>query len=231
MNYAKHIEELMDEVAALYPPARIEATKVRLSDFWAHRPARDRFPYVVNDYPEMVENMVETCCQLAERALDQLLPHFQFDYASTWEDICYKNGPLVSVEFFRDIVAPRYKRISAKLRAAGIDIFYTDCDGDFRPILPALVESGVNCVFPYEVQCMPHPAEFLAECDVLLMGAVDKKEMAKGGDAIKRYLESLVPLVERGGFIPFCDHRCPPDVSAENYLHYLDLKERMFGMK
>jgi uroporphyrinogen decarboxylase len=37
-------------------------------------------------------------------------------------------------------------------------------------------------------------------------------------------------LVKRGGYIPFCDHRCPPDVKYENYLYYLDLKEKMFGM-
>jgi len=51
-----------------------------------------------------------------------------------------------------------------------------------------------------------------------------------GPNSIKAYLESLVPYVERGGFIPFCDHRCPPDVSVANYLYYLDLKEKLFGM-
>ena len=50
-------------------------------------------------------------------------------------------------------------------------------------------------------------------------------------EAIKKYMESLIPLVERGGYIPFCDHRCPPDVTYENYLYYFDLKEAMFGMK
>jgi len=47
---------------------------------------------------------------------------------------------------------------------------------------------------------------------------------------IKASMKTLVPLVERGGFIPFCDHRCPPDVTEENYLYYLDLKEQMFGL-
>ena len=48
--------------------------------------------------------------------------------------------------------------------------------------------------------------------------------------AIKSYLDALVPWVERGGYIPFCDHRCPPNVKPEDYLYYLDLKEQMFGM-
>ena len=46
--------------------------------------------YACYDYPEMVEDMVETCCLLVEDFLDQVLPHFDFDFASGWEDICFK---------------------------------------------------------------------------------------------------------------------------------------------
>jgi len=55
--------------------------------------------YTVYDEPEMVEDMVETCCLLIEDFLDAVLPHFAFDFASGWEDICYKSGPLVSIDF------------------------------------------------------------------------------------------------------------------------------------
>ena len=63
------------------------------------------------------------------------------------------------------------------------------------------------------------------------MGGVDKMQLRAGRDAIRRCLESVAPLVERGGYIPFCDHRCPPDVPEEDYLFYLDYKEQLFGMK
>ena len=189
--------------------------------------------YATYDYPAMVEDMVETCCVLIEDFLDQVLGEIDFDYASGWEDICFKSGPIVSVPFFRDVVAPRYKRISAKLHAAGIDLWYIDCDGDVRPIMPLFLESGVNCLFPYEVNSCAHPGELLAEYgkDLRIMGGVDKMELGKGPEAIKAYLETLVPSVDRGGYIPFCDHRCPPNVKVEDYLYYLDLKEEMFGMK
>jgi uroporphyrinogen decarboxylase len=189
--------------------------------------------YACYDYPDMVEDMVETSCQLVENALDQILPHVDFDYASGWEDICFKNGPIVSVEFFRDVVMPRYKRISRRLKAAGIKLWWIDCDGDVRPILPYMMEGGCNCLFPFEVNGCAHPAELLKEYgkDLRIMGGFDKIEMAKGPAAIKAYMKTLVPLVERGGFIPFCDHRCPPNVKPADYLYYLDLKEQMFGMK
>lgn len=189
--------------------------------------------YACYDYPEMVEDMVETCCLLVEDFLDQVLPHFKFDYASGWEDICFKNGPIVSVDFFRNVVMPRYKRIKKKLSDHGVDLWYTDCDGDVRPILPYLLEGGINCLFPYEVNSCAHPAELLVKYrgQLRIMGGVDKIQLKAGKEAIKAYLESLAPLVGQGGYIPFCDHRCPPDVSPENYLYYLDLKEKMFGMK
>ena len=79
----------------------------------------------------------------------------------------------------------------------------------------------------------PHPADLLNEFgkELRIMGGFDKIQMIKGKEAIKAYMKTIVPLVERGGFIPFCDHRCPPDVKEEDYLYYLDLKEQMFGMK
>jgi hypothetical protein len=189
--------------------------------------------YAGYDYPEMVEDMVETCCLLVEDSLDQLLPHFDFDYAAGWEDICFKNGPIVSVPFFRDVVTPRYKRINKKLKEYGIDLWYTDCDGDVRPILPYLLEGGINCLFPFEVNGCAHPSELFDTYgkELRIMGGFDKIEMGKGPEAIKAYMDSLVPLVERGGYIPFCDHRCPPNVKVEDYLYYLDLKEKMFGLK
>jgi len=187
--------------------------------------------FAIYDYPEMLEDMVETCCQIIEANLDAILPHFKFDFASGWEDICYKSGPIVTLDFFTNVVVPRYKRIGKKLKAHGIDIWYTDCDGDVRPLIPGFLEAGINCLFPYEVNSCVFAGDLLDEYgkDLRIMGGVDKLEMIKGQDAIKAYLERLAPYVERGGYIPFCDHRCPPDVKEEDYIYYLDLKEKMFG--
>jgi uroporphyrinogen-III decarboxylase len=189
--------------------------------------------YAMYDYPEMVEDMVETSCQLVEQALDQILPHFQFDYAAGWEDICYKSGPIVSPKWFRRVVTPRYQRIHERLKAHGIDIWWIDCDGDVRPILEHMMVGGINCLFPFEVNSCTHPGELLNDYgkDLRIMGGFDKIEMGKGRDAIKAYMDTLVPLVERGGYIPFCDHRCPPNVHPDDYLYYLDLKEQYFGYK
>jgi uroporphyrinogen decarboxylase len=188
--------------------------------------------YALYDYPEMVEDMIETACQAVELVLDQLLPHFKFDFASGWEDICFNHGPIVSPDFFREVIVPRYKRINKKIKEHNIDIWYTDCDGDVRPILSFFLESGINCLFPYEVNSCAHPCTLLDQYEgkLRIMGGVDKMCLREGPEAIKKYLGSLEKHVARGGYIPFCDHRCPPDVKPVDYLYYLDLKEKMFGM-
>ena len=188
--------------------------------------------YAIYDYPEMIEDMVETVCLIVEDSLDQLLPHFKFDFASGWEDICFNHGPIVSPDFFKEVVVPRYKRINKKLKTHGIDIWYTDCDGDVRLLLPSFLECGINCLFPYEVNSCTHPGELLDQYDgcLRIMGGVDKMRLGEGQQAIKKYLQSLEKHVAKGGYIPFCDHRCPPNVTPADYLYYLDLKEKMFGM-
>ena len=187
--------------------------------------------YACYDYPDMVEDMVETCCLLVEDLLDQILGKLDFDYASGWEDICFKNGPIVTVDFFRSVVVPRYKRLYAKLKAHDIDIWFIDCDGDIRPLIPCFLEGGVNIMYPLEVAASGHPGPILDEYgpELRIMGGVDKLMFRQGPKAMRKYLQSLVPYVERGGFIPFCDHLCPPDVKEQDYLHYLDMKEELFG--
>jgi len=185
--------------------------------------------YAIYDYPEMVEDMVETCCLLIEDYLDALLPHIAFDFAWGWEDICYNRGPLVSLEFFRDVVVPRYRRITAKLQARGIDLWWIDCDGDVRPLIPHFLAGGVNVMLPWEVNGSGDPGAALDRWgpELRIMGGVDKMALAAGRAAIRRMLESLAPHVAGGGFIPFFDHRCPPNVDPDDYLYYLELKKKL----
>ena len=189
--------------------------------------------YAIYDYPEMVEDMVETSCRLVENFLNQVLGKISFDFAAGWEDICFKNGPIIPLDFFENVVVPRYQRIGKLLKDGGITLWYTDCDGDVRPLIPGFLKGGINCLFPFEVNSCCHPEELLSQYEgrLRIMGGFDKIQLIHGKDTIKSYMESLIPLVEKGGFIPFCDHRCPPDVKYEDYLYYLDLKEQIFGIK
>jgi uroporphyrinogen decarboxylase len=57
--------------------------------------------------------------------------------------------------------------------------------------------------------------------ELRLLGGIDKRAMIAGPDAIDTELARVVPLLKEGGYIPWCDHHVPPDVSLENYLYYV----------
>ena len=131
-------------------------------------------------------------------------PHFDFDYA------CGLGGHLLQARPDRvgatssaTWSCPRYKRIGKKLHAAGIDLWYTDCDGDVRPLIPDFLEAGINCLFPYEVNSCVHPAELLDEYgnDLRIMGGVDKMELRRDTKPSK-YLESLAPWSNAAALSP-----------------------------
>jgi len=83
----------------------------------------------------------------------------------------------------------------------------------------------------YAIYDYPEMVEDMVETVCVLTEQFLDQVLGEGKKAIAKYMESLVPLVERGGYIPFCDHRCPPNVKQEDYMYYLDLKEKTFGMK
>jgi len=186
---------------------------------------------MVYDDPVLVEEMIETCCACVCGTIERALNDVQFDFGAGWEDICFKNGPILSPAMFDRWIVPRYKRITALLRDHGVDVCWTDCDGNVMPILDQYLEGGINCMFPIEVAGGSDPVAMRAKYGrrVLLHGGVDKMKLLKGSKAIEEELQRLKPVVDEGGFIPHVDHRCPSNVTLENYKYYLKRKRELFG--
>ena len=63
------------------------------------------------------------------------------------------------------------------------------------------------------------------------MGGVDKIELGKGRKAIKAYLETPRAPGRARRLHPVLRPPLPAERQPGDYLYYLDLKEKMFGMK
>jgi uroporphyrinogen decarboxylase len=176
--------------------------------------------------------MVEHLCALFCTVLERWLPVLEFDYVSMWEDMCFRQGPMMNPEHFERFLVPRYRRITDVCRKHGVDIIYLDCDGNIDVLVPLWLAAGVNGMFPLEVACGSDPVKYRREYghDVLLLGGVNKRELSRDRAAIDAELERLRPTVEDGGFAPHIDHRCPPDIPLANYIYYLQRKVEVFGM-
>lgn len=187
------------------------------------------------DDPAWMEEMMEHLCNLIVTVLERAfakLEGIQVDAGSGWEDMCFNKGPLISPRLFKQLMVPRYRRITDLLKKHGVDVAWIDCDGNINELVPLFLEGGINCMFPLEVRggSDPIPIRRKYGKEVLLIGGVDKTKLAEGKRAILDEVKRLEPLVAEGGFIPHVDHRCPPDVSYENYLFYLKTKREAFGI-
>jgi uroporphyrinogen decarboxylase len=186
----------------------------------------------VADDPEWMDEMMDHLVSLTLTTIDKATRLVNIDFAYYWEDMAYNAGPMVSPTFFRDHLTPHYTRVTDFLRRRGVDVVWVDCDGDANLLVPGWLDGGVNGMFPLERAGHMFPDEVREQYGerVLLFGGVDKRAMIAGRDAIERELTYLAPVVAQSGFIPFCDHRCPPDVTYANYLYYLKRKCEVFGI-
>jgi uroporphyrinogen decarboxylase len=188
---------------------------------------------VVYDDPAWFEEMVSAVADCVLGVLGRVLESGgRFDGCSLWEDMCYNKGPLLGPEQFKRFLVPHYRRLTDLLRRHGIDVVWVDCDGKIDTLVPLWLDAGVNCMMPIEVGTWgADAAGFRREYgrDLIMMGGYDKRILARSKAEIEAEIHRLAPLVDEGGFIPFCDHRVPPDVPLENYLHYVETARRVWG--
>lgn len=168
---------------------------------------------------EMMDYMADFCCACGRRALEDL----DLDYVLLWEDMACKHGPLISPRMFREFMLEPYKRLTGFIRDHGVDLIFVDSDGDAESLIPLWLEGGVNGFYPVERAANMDPLHLRARFgrELRLMGGIDKRAMIAGPRAIDTELARVVPLLEEGGYIPWCDHHVPPDVSLEHYLYYV----------
>ncbi|HUU43584.1 MAG TPA: uroporphyrinogen decarboxylase family protein, partial [Planctomycetota bacterium] len=149
-----------------------------------------------------------------------------------FEDCAGKNGPLFSPDLFRRFFLKPYRCITDRMRGAGIRSFWVDCDGNPELLIPLWMEAGINCLWPLEQASGMDPVRLRRSfgTDLVLAGGIDKREIARGPQAIEKELYAKIPpLVEQGGYIPHIDHTVPPDVSYEDFMCYLELKLKLTG--
>jgi len=180
---------------------------------------------VVYDDPAWFEEMVTTVADLQVALLEKVLATGgQFEACTMWEDMCYNAGPLLAPQHFKRYLVPQYRRITELLHHHGVDIVWIDCDGKIDELIPLWLDAGVNTMFPLEIGTWDaDPLKYRARFgrDLRMMGGFDKHILATTPQAIEAEVRRLAPLVEEGGYIPFCDHRVPPDVPLANYRNYV----------
>ncbi len=194
----------------------------------------ERLLYTFHDDPNLVEDMMDTMLNLELEVIKRTVKDIKVDMASFWEDMCYKAGPLISPAMFRKFMMPRYRQITDLLHKNGIDIIFVDSDGDVEELIPLWLEVDINYIWPLEVAAGNDAVALRKKYgkDLIMGGAIDKRALARGKEAIREEVMSKVPfLLEQGGYFPSVDHLVPPDVTFENYCYYINTLREVAGLE
>lgn len=180
--------------------------------------------------PDLVHEIMDHMTSIYLTVFEVVAAEVQIDVIHIWEDMCGRQGPLISPTHWQDFMGPNYRRIKAFADQHSIPILSVDTDGDPDLITPVMMDSGVNYLFPMEVA---------AGCDVNawrerypalgMMGGIDKRALAEGPKAIDVELERIRPAIDKGRYIPDLDHLIPSDVSWDNYSYYAQKLKELVG--
>ena len=183
--------------------------------------------YLVYDEDEtLFADIVDTWADMQYKCAEAILETgAKFDFAHYWEDICFRNGPLISPEIFDELCAKHYKKRNDLCHKYGIDVISLDCDGVTEKLLPTWYNNGVNTMFPIEIGVWGdqfEPARNKFGKGMLGIGGMDKTALRKDKAAVDKEIERMKRLASMGGFIPCPDHRLMPGTKFELVQYYAD---------
>ena len=179
--------------------------------------------YAFYDQPDLMKEINASLADYHLRCLDLIDGILQPDFINFAEDMSYNHGPMISKGLWDEFIAPYYARVLPRIRQMGA-VVMMDSDGLMDPMIPWLLEAGLDGVEPLERQAGVDIADLRRKFPTLkMLGAYDKMVMPRGPGAMRAEFERILPVMASGGYLPGCDHQTPPGVPLENYQIYMEL--------
>ncbi len=183
-------------------------------------------PLLLTD-PDWVRDMIETQADMAiEMAKILLSEGYEFDAAFLYNDMGYRKAPFFSPRLYRELVQPADKRMCDFFHSQGMPVILHSC-GNVKPLIPDLIDAGLDCLQPLEVKAGMDLVELKREYGqhLAFMGGIDVRAMNDPDPrAIEQEIATKVTAAKvGGGYIYHSDHSIPNNVSFQQYQRVLEL--------
>ena len=190
----------------------------------------ERFLTAFYDDPDLIHEMFSDWSEFILDVITPVLQHVCLDVVSFGEDLAFKNGSHISPQIYREFWLPYQNKIVNEIKKAGVTNICMYTSGDCRPLLPLMMENGINLTWPLDQYSNMDPMELRREYgkELRLVGGISKQILTKGPMAIDDRLDELMPLIREGGFIPAPDDMIPPEVPLK---HVVCLIDKLRGIK
>ena len=183
------------------------------------------------DDPDLIHEMFSDWADFVIDVMKPVLDKITPDVVPFGEDLAFKNGPHISPSIYKEFWLPYQNKVIKVLREAGVKNICMYTSGDFRPLIPIMLDNGINLTWPLDQISGIDPYSLRKEYGKALRmaGGISKETLTDGADAIDRRIDELLPLIFEGGFFPAPDDMIPPEVPLENVVYYINrLKEIKF---
>ena len=184
--------------------------------------------------PELVADIMATLTDTTTRVLQQLCQKLTVDQLSVHEDFAGKSGPLIGPVQIAEHMQPYYLNAWNIVREAGGRIFQQDSDGNINPVVVALLDCGLTCLYPMEPAAGMDIVALRKQYGkrIVMSGGIDKHALRHGHAAIDRELEyKLQPLMrDTGGMVFGLDHRITNGTPLEAYRYYVKRGRELLGL-
>ncbi len=207
-----------------YPRWKAEGRFLQLTLWFGFDVAHSRLTGTENmligmyEEPEWVTDIFDTYLQtsmdLWQRVLDA---GYEFDGVMWYDDMGYKGSPFFSAEMYRELLKPYHKKAVDWAHERGLVTELHSC-GYIEPLLPDILETGVEMLNPLEVKAGMDPFKLKEQYgDALAFHGGINAQLWDDVDAVKAEMARIIPAMkEGGGYIFASDHSIPNAVSFDN---------------
>lgn len=227
LNFKKRLPENWDKIKQDLEnrefPVRLGGNPFGFLGFPRHLIGTTELFMMMYDNPQLIKDINEFFLNFIMGYWSEILDEIQVDCILIFEDMCYKNGSMISDEMFKEFLSPYYKRLINFLKNHGVKNIIVDSDGYVEDVIPLFLECGVTGLMPFEIQAGNDLLRIRRNYPKLqILGGIDKKILLRdeGRNFIDRELEKVPVLLKQGGYIPHIDHHVSEDATWENFKYY-----------
>lgn len=166
----------------------------------------------------LLERAADFCAELSDAACNR----YPLDWLWTGDDVAGQQSLMMSPKQWRLLIKPQLARIVSVGKRHNLPVAF-HCCGAVRPIVPDLIEIGIDVLNPIQCNCPGMDAAELKRdfgAHLSFMGGVDTVHLLPHGNADDVYRETRglveVMTTDGGGYILAASHTIPPETPLEN---------------
>jgi uroporphyrinogen decarboxylase len=173
------------------------------------------------DYiPELLNRILEIKITEAK-----ILAGLGVDIIWTGDDIGEQNGMMISPDIWREVLKPYLRTFISTLHGCNkkLKIAYHSC-GSILPIIPDLIEIGVDILNPIQTNARGMDPHFLKKNygnNICFFGGIDVQNLLPRSkpEIIYKEVQNILRILgENGGYLAAPSHNIQPDTPLENII-------------